>query len=171
MSAPSWVQKLPMEAIATAAAQFSLDVNVVAAIVMTESGGKTWVARYEKQTDKYTRHLASHSRILGQTQETELIQQKMSWGLMQIMGFKARELGFEGYLPMLCLPHVGLEWGCRALERFLERERGDYFRAVASYNAGSVRYQAGKLTKEAYVLKVAGYAQELSGPPVMINRG
>jgi soluble lytic murein transglycosylase-like protein len=99
------------------------------------------------------------------------MQQKMSWGLMQIMGFKARELGYEGYLPMLCLPHVGLEWGCRALEGFLKRERGDYFRAVASYNAGSVRYIDGKLVNEEYVLKVAKYAQELAGPPVIVNRG
>jgi len=90
---------------------------------------------------------------------------------MQIMGFKARELGFEGYLPMLCLPHLGLEWGCRALEKFLARERGDYFRAVASYNAGSVRYVDGKLSNEEYVLKVAALAQELSGPPVMIRSG
>lgn len=170
MNSPEWLSKIPFDTVCTAAATFSLDPNIIAAIVMTESGGKTWCARFEKHTDKYTRHIASHARILGQTLDTELMQQKTSWGLMQIMGFKARELGFEGYLPMLCLPHIGLEWGCRALESFLKREGGDYFRAVASYNAGSVVMVDGQVKNLEYVLKVAKYAEQLTGVPA-INLG
>lgn len=168
MDMPIWANKLDMELIRVSANKYSLDPNVVAAMIMTESNGNTWAFRYEKHTDRYTRHVASHARILLISQDSERMAQMTSWGLMQVMGFKAREMGYEGYLPQLCIPSIGIDIGCKTLKWFLDREKGNYYRAIASYNAGSVRMVDGKAANEAYVIKVQGFVNQLAEPNQII---
>jgi soluble lytic murein transglycosylase-like protein len=56
-------------------------------------------------------------------------------GLMQVMPFWPRELGMTNE-QLVRIPH-NLRMGCTILKFYLEREKGDYPRALARYN-GSV---------------------------------
>lgn len=56
-------------------------------------------------------------------------------GLMQVMPFWPRELGMTNE-QLVRVPH-NLRMGCTILKFYLEREKGDYTRALARYN-GSV---------------------------------
>lgn len=84
--------------------------------------------------------------------------QQASWGLMQVMGAVARELGFNRkYLTQLTDPEDSLEYGCRKLLQL----KGRYFEAhgwagvIAAYNAGSPRANtAGRFENQSYVDKV-----------------
>ena len=62
--------------------------------------------------------------------------QQASWGLMQVMGAVARERGFMGkFLPELCEPGVGLQYGCLHLAAYLKRFK-DPFPALEAFNGG-----------------------------------
>ena len=85
--------------------------------------------------------------------------QQASWGLMQVMGGVARELGFAGHFPGLCDPLEGLHYGCRHLAQLIERfsKKHGLRGAVGAYNAGSPRYvgNTAVLVNQGYVDKVA----------------
>ena len=82
--------------------------------------------------------------------------QQASWGLMQIMGAVARELGFAGlYLPALCDPALNLTYGCQKLQLELEWAKGDVRAALAAYNGGRAgNAPGGPLRTAAYAEKV-----------------
>jgi soluble lytic murein transglycosylase-like protein len=162
MSRPQWHLKLPADLIADAAARNHIDPDLVAAIVMKESEGDCWRPRHEKHyRDFYfPREIAEYARV---SFETMIVMQQTSWGMMQVLGAVAYERGLpQDQCPtMLCLPHLGLEYGCRQLAylfgRFTDEER-----VVAAYNAGSPRKTAGNMyVNQAYVDKVYGYLREL----------
>ena len=142
------------------ATRHGLDPLLVQAMVTIESAGNPWAMRYEPG---YT-WLIPYSHPLV-SEQTELTQQRTSWGLMQVMGATARELGCDApYLACLCAPAVGLEFGCRYLARQLKRYDGDVQDAVAAYNAGSARRnREGQYVNEAYVRKVWRAYEALTG--------
>lgn len=157
---PGWVISLPWDLIQAAAKEFRLDPRLVGAIVMTESGGKHQVTRYEPGW-KYFHGPRIHAENLGITEQTESIHQATSYGAMQVMGAVARELGFVGHLPTLIDPKLGLYYGCRKLRdlwvKYPEEED-----AIAAYNAGSPRKTpGGQYVNMVYVDKVSGYLREL----------
>ena len=83
--------------------------------------------------------------------DTELIAQKTSWGLMQVMGTVARELGHRGWLSELCEPERGIYYGCLHLKKLMDRH-GNLSDTVAAYNAGSPRRDVnGKYVNQEYV--------------------
>ena len=60
-----------------------------------------------------------------------------SWGLLQVMGQTAREMGFTGrYLPQLVDPSLSLYYGVKYLMH--QKARGDHSwsQALAAYNGG-----------------------------------
>ena len=61
-------------------------------------------------------------------------------GLMQVMPFWRREIGRPG--DNLTDNVTNLDYGCRILQFYIERENGDLHRALAAYNgsSGSRRY-------------------------------
>jgi soluble lytic murein transglycosylase-like protein len=63
-------------------------------------------------------------------------------GLMQVMPFWKREIGRES--DNLTHNATNLEYGCRILQFYLQREDGNLHRALAAYNgsSGSRRYSA-----------------------------
>jgi hypothetical protein len=71
----------------------------------------------------------------------ELLFQKTSWGLLQIMGATARELGYATApkiwpdSPLLDAPATALHLGCRYFVRQLRRY-GNIRDALSAYNAG-----------------------------------
>jgi soluble lytic murein transglycosylase-like protein len=145
--------KVYAAAIRTAADKYRLDYSLVLAICEVESGFDQWATRVEPAW-KYLYFPRECSSKLGITIETETLHQCTSWGLMQVMGSVARELGYQEQLPRLCIPEYGLEYGCRKLRKQMDRY-GMESDAVAAYNAGSViMTTAGMYRNQKYVDKV-----------------
>jgi hypothetical protein len=126
-----------------------LEISFVRAIVLKESSGNQWATRYEPGF-RYLEHPEYWANHLGQTEETETIQQKCSYGLMQIMGGTARGLGFSGMLSELYIPSVNIHYGCLLLSQKLRRY-GDYPSAISAYNAGTATLIGIKFANQDYV--------------------
>lgn len=140
------------------AGRHDLPPELVQAVVQVESAGQACAwnpephyrylvdCRTGKPFRKLTRE-EQRSKIppedfpcLGGDRDQEWWAQQASWGLMQVMGAVARERGFVGpYLPELCNPEVGLEYGCRHLAMFTRRfySRFGWAAVCAAYNGGS----------------------------------
>ena len=98
-----------------------LDPAVVCAVVEQESGWNTWALRYEPLFfAKYVAPLYTNNKVGA----TEAYAREFSWGLIQVMGQTAREMGLNSlHLSMLCDPAVGLTTGCKILRKKLEQRR------------------------------------------------
>lgn len=143
-------------AIIAAAARNGLDPKLVMALVMVESGGNQhawnpepayryfWDVRKGKPF-RFVTALEARAEVppedfgcLAGDPDQEWWAQQASWGLMQVMGALARELGFKGpYLPELCSnPEVNLSLGCLHLGRLMKWAAGNADRALSAYNGG-----------------------------------
>jgi len=122
--------------IAAAAKAQSLDPQLVEAVAITESSGRTDAFRFEPAF--YRRYLKDNAAYVGQIPRRI----SSSYGLMQVMYSTARELGFGGEPELLFLPDVGLEGGCRKLAAELTWAHGDVRNALAAYNGGRGNYRA-----------------------------
>ena len=125
-------------AIQAAAQKHGLPWEVLAGLVANESGGIPWAARYEKNFRWLWRHDGGQNPLIPPqcTAVTEETHQKTSWGLCQVMGATARQMGKKGWLTELCQPHVGLEYGAAYLSQMLGRAQGDTAGALLKYNGG-----------------------------------
>jgi len=139
------------ETIDIVATKHGIDPALVAAIVEVESAGNPWAMRFEPDWPYFV-----ETDVRGVSRATEEMQQQTSWGLMQVMGTVARELGCDApFLSALCAPAVGLKFGCQYLRRQLDRYDGNEVAAVAAYNAGTARQTSGgDWMNQAYVNKV-----------------
>jgi soluble lytic murein transglycosylase-like protein len=125
---------------ATATAH-AVDPQLVCAIVEQESAWNPWAVRYEPGfLSRYVAPLYT----AGKLSATETYTRAMSWGLMQVMGQVAREIGFANpSLTELCDPATGLEFGCRIMAKHLARSKGDVAAALLAWNGGgNVNYPA-----------------------------
>ena len=116
----------------TIALQYDLDQKLVCAICEHESSWNPWAVRYEPAFEK------KYDPTVG-ISLTEHMGRAFSYGLMQIMGETARELGFtEPYLTELCDPSTGLEFGCRKLVRCFGQtpDLTDIRSVLLKYNGG-----------------------------------
>lgn len=81
--------------------------------------------------------------------------QRVSWGLLQVMGAVAREHGFAGaYLPELTRPEINLAIGARHVRRLLTWAQDNPWQALAAYNGGTAGNTAPPYRNEAYVRDV-----------------
>lgn len=124
--------------IAEYAERYDLQPELVAAVILQESQGDAFAIRYELPFFlKYItgKPLSGHiPKTISLA--TERHARAMSWGLMQIMGQVARELGFRGEsLGELLIPETNIELGCRILNRHLEKT-ADVDAALLRYNGG-----------------------------------
>jgi soluble lytic murein transglycosylase-like protein len=109
-----------------------LDPALVCAVVEQESAWNTWAVRFEPAFFARYIHPAVPSKPT-----TEQTFDAASFGLMQVMGEVARELGFKGvFLTELCEPIVGLAYGCKKLAACLKATAGDERAALLRYNGG-----------------------------------
>lgn len=140
-----------------------LDPALLGAFVWQETRGRPFATRYEPASGHYVTDAARWAQLTGMSMVTETIGQMTSWGLIQVMGFKARELGFKGMLPELCQPDLGLELGCCLLKHLAVlygQPSGEALQTfeepvAASYNAGSARRDAeGNWVNVSYVTGV-----------------
>ena len=136
-----------------------LDYYLVAAMVLTESNGETHAIRYERGY----RYVFEPYKVKpeGCSRATEINAQQCSWGLMQIMGATARELGFRGWMPELCRPEIGLAYGCKYLARQIKRYANNVQWGVAAYNAGS--FPAGQRWVAVQLRLIRGPGDEADG--------
>lgn len=135
--------------IKAAASRRSLPWELVYAICQVESSLNPSAIRHEPRY----RWLVGDNETMSPTERQD---QMTSWGLMQVMGAVARELGHTGPLSALLDPPTGLFYGCLHLRRF--RAKYDIWPdVIAAYNAGSPRRVAGQIgpyVNQSYVDKV-----------------
>lgn len=122
--------------------EYNLDWLLVKAVCIKESSLDTWKIRFEPSW-KFRFKPEVFSQKNNVSLETEINCQKTSWGLMQVMGTVARELGFYEDLPKLLQPQNGIFYGCKKLSALIKRHN-DLPTALAAYNAGSGNIMAGK---------------------------
>ena len=135
--------------IKVAAQEQSLPWQLVYAICKVESSLNPYARRYEPRY----KWLYGDANLMT---DTELIGQRQSWGLMQVMGAVARELGLPANRDFteLCKIPTGLLYGCLHLRHYRSRYT-HWTDAIAAYNAGSPRRtQDGRYTNHSYVEKV-----------------
>lgn len=152
------------ELAAKIAKDYNLEPALVQAICQVESEWNAYAMRYEDMFE--ARYLAGEDFdvFLPCSRKTEHKARATSWGLMQIMGQTARELGFSRpFLSELCEPAKGIEYGCMYLSRLVKKHGSDDIEAIVSaYNAGRpVKRQDGKWVNEAYVRKVMSHYARL----------
>ena len=128
--------------------------ELVLGIIEAESGGDPHATRINA-TYPYT--MMQAKRPAGCSVDMERMCQKTAWGLMQVMGATARELGFDGWLSELVDPETNIRLGVK----FLGRKMSQYFErdgiegVVAAYNGGAPRRRPdGKFVNQGYVDKV-----------------
>lgn len=136
----SWLLTLPWPAIIAESKDTNVDELLIAAMVQVESAGDPCAARYEPHF-RWTKDVHAWAHHFNITHQTEETLQKTSFGLMQIMGATYRDLGGNKHILSLCEPRVGLRYGIKYLRKQLMRYDWDIEKAVAAYNAGSVRYR------------------------------
>jgi len=141
--------------------KYSLPINLIKAIIEVESSGNKYAIRYEPNF-RWTKNIDKYSGSY-QSKATEKNAQKTSWGLMQIMGGTARELGYdETFLSGLLDERTNIELGCKYLaglrKRFSDMENSISLfddNMVAAYNAGSPRRKEnGEFVNQEYVDRI-----------------
>jgi soluble lytic murein transglycosylase-like protein len=134
-----------------AAAAQSLDQALVCAVVEQESAWNPWAMRYEPAFfAKYVAHLFTNNKITA----SEAYARGFSWGLMQVMGQTAREMGFDlMFLSALCDPEQGLTIGCKLLRKKLDIMAGDVTQGLLAWNGGgNPTYPAQVLSRRPHYL-------------------
>lgn len=136
------------------APKYNLDPKLITAFVQVESNFDTWAVRYEDHFE-YIFNAELFAKANRITEATETQCQKMSWGLMQIMGGTARGLGYKGPLTALTDGEYNLHLACKYLVQLGRRYPGHSADIISAYNAGSVRLRPdGDYSNQDYVEKV-----------------
>lgn len=136
------------------AAAHKLPPEIVCGQIQRESDWEPYAMRYEPAfLSKYVAPLYTAGKITA----TEAYTRSMSWGLGQVLGQVARELGFtRTYFGELSDPSVGIEYQCRKLDKCLVRAGGDMSKALEMYNGGS---------NLNYAQEVIEFSKEYVAPP------
>lgn len=122
--------------IATASLRYHIDKDLIAAVIMAESSGIPWEVRPEQGFfSRYIEGKPLNGFQGEQWDEYERVFRSCSFGLMQIMGNTARELGFAGHLHQLLQPTKSIMWGCKYLAKCMH-ETQDTEKALLRYNGG-----------------------------------
>ncbi len=133
-----------------------VDPDLAIAIAEVESHFDELAARYEINW-KYGYNFQSFAKRVNISEETEIIFQSTSWGMMQVMGTKFRELGFRGnLLEVVRQPELGIRFGCMVIAQLMKRY-SKLDDVIAAYNAGTPKIMAdGRYYNQTYVNKVRG---------------
>lgn len=144
------------------AVEFSLDPNLIKAFILTESGADPFRNRLEISYWKNNRYCRPelYAAKLGITSDTEKVNQSMSWGLMQIMGVVAREVGYKDHLTKLCEPEIGLRISLTKF-KLIQNKYPILEDSISAWNAGTPHKLFGYYSNQSYVTKVKGYMSQL----------
>ncbi len=143
--------------------EFNLNPILITAMCLHESYGESYIVRFEPMW-RYHTEVAVFARANKISKETESVLQAMSFGLMQIMGGTAREMGYNGLLTMLVKPELSLYYGCKYFARKKQIYKNSVPDALAAYNAGIAKQdKTGKFVNQKYVDHVMGHYERLLG--------
>lgn len=164
---PRWLEEFPRDLVNFYARKYNIDAYLLGAVVQVESAGNPWAVRFEP-TFRHTFDLMKLSDLLGCSYSTMEMMQKTSWGLMQVMGSVAYELGLgreESKWPTSLLnPHIGMEFGCRHLKAKINKYGAAPEIVYAAYNGGSPRADnVGFFSNQRNVDKFMSYLRDLGG--------
>jgi len=125
--------------------------HIVLGIIETESGFNPYSARYESRY-RWLYKPEDFYREYSSSVETEIVFQKTSIGLMQLMGANYRELGYKPPLPKLFEDWESqLLFGIKFFKRLYERY-GNISDAVSAYNQGNpAKREDGSYVNQKYV--------------------
>ena len=126
-----------------------LEHHLMFAFAFHESNFEAAITRYEPGW-KYFYKTKDFAEVLLTTEDTEKVHQATSWGLMQIMGTVARELGYEGHLPALIDPLLNLTYGVKKI-RLLRKKYSDINDIISAYNSGNPIKNNGIYINQKYV--------------------
>jgi soluble lytic murein transglycosylase-like protein len=120
------------------ASRHGLTPDLVQAVCMVESAGKTDAYRFEP--DFWATYIQNNPKYDG----ANPARVSASYGLMQVMFTTAVEHGMAPTEPpeYLFVPIIGLDWGCRILAKRIAWAKGDLRKALASYNGGKGNWTA-----------------------------
>lgn len=136
---PPWAERLPLDMIQRECQQQGLDWRLVAAICQQESGGNPDIVRFESGSAKaVSKEYFRYAALNSITPQTETVLEMTSFGLMQIMGWVVRGMGYDFLLTRLLDPSVNIHWGCLVIKTLFKRfETLDA--VISAYNQGSPR--------------------------------
>lgn len=151
----------PIEIITRLAEKHSIPVGIVYGVCMTESNMNPHAARYEP--DYKWLFMPEKVRPGVCSFDTEVMFQKTSIGIMQVMGAVYREYGYRGWLPALFSDvEKQIEFGIRHLSQKFKKygSINSIAAPVAAYNSGHPVFGPdGTLKNEGYVAKVLRYSK------------
>lgn len=157
---PGWYQNLNWELISTICKKYSIDRNLLAAIIWQESRNNTYAMRFEPNW-KYAFNCDYYAKKNGITELTEEVCQSTSWGLTQLMGTVVREMQWNDHLSKMLIPRHNLNFCCKKLRQLFDKYK-NIMDVIAAYNAGSPRYsENGDYVNQEYVDSVYNYYTEL----------
>lgn len=135
-------------AVLSAAAKYDVSPQLISAVILQESNGNQFAQRYEHAF--FLRYIDTRRReeLLGYvptaspTLDTEKRNRAFSWGLMQVMGQTAREMGFGlNDLARLVDIQTNIDLGTQILARNMRAAKSDIRAALLRYNGGAnVKY-------------------------------
>lgn len=131
------------------ASQYGFDPDVIEAVCLVESSGKTHAYRFEPGF--WARYMKDKPEWDGANPERV----SASYGLMQIMFPVARELGYGDIPEHLFAPVTGLTWGIKKLAKLRDWAGGDLEQALAAYNGGMGGNSKRPFRNQLYANKVA----------------
>ena len=143
-------------------------------ILQSETDGDYWLVKMEAQLEKWLKNSPFRKKLLALVHfeanvhdldpvlilsvitveshfDTKAKSTYGAQGLMQIMPFWLKEFAVKN--GSLFDYHTNIRLGCAILKHYLDREKGDLFRALARYN--------GSLGESKYALKVFNTYQQL----------
>ena len=136
--------------------KYYVDPALLAALVIQESGGNPDAYRHEPEYQtKYVTGQArwNRARALGWTDD-ELA---TSWGLTQVLGTTAWEMGFKYPPDKILDPASNLTLGAKYLRMKLDQYKGNTVEALLAYNGGDgavIAYREGRPYNLNYALNV-----------------
>lgn len=140
-----------------------IDPMLAIAIAEVESAGDPLAVRYEPGW-KYHYNVENFAKMCRISEATEHVLQACSFGLMQVMGTVARELGHEESLLKLTDARLGAKYGCIKLAKLFKLLKS-VDDVISAYNAGSPIKRDGKYINQSYVDKVrAIYGRKPNNP-------
>jgi soluble lytic murein transglycosylase-like protein len=129
-----------------ASREHGLDPNLVEAVVVVESSGRTDAFRFEPNF--WVKYLQNNPEYQGEIPRRV----SSSYGLMQLMLPVARELGLKREPEYLFVPSVNLFFGCKKLGSLIQWAGGDIPKALEAYNGG--KGSVGSQATQRYAAKV-----------------
>lgn len=134
-----------------------LHPTLVLSIIYCESAGNPYASRYEPKFFSWLMSRIKGTKIRpssGVSVATEEVMRATSFGLMQILGQTARELGYSKlFLTQLVEPDINIFYGIKYLVSRMKRfhTKEEY---IAAYNSGTPKYRGEVLVNQDYVSKV-----------------